>query len=115
LGGKDAFDKEIENDAFTGSPIIKIMRMIKENDVLIAEGTVLRFISVVLIAAFFAAGAFAQEKSPADAGTAEENQASARASLRGVWNVTEPLSRVLGEGWVPVNPNVCLYIFTEKH
>ncbi len=52
----------------------------------------LRFISVVVTAAFFAAGAFAQEKSPANAATAEENQASARASLRGVWKVTESLT-----------------------
>jgi uncharacterized protein len=40
LTGKDAFDKEIENDAFTGSPIVKITRMIEEKDVVIAEGTV---------------------------------------------------------------------------
>jgi ketosteroid isomerase-like protein len=40
LSGKDAFDNEIENDAFTGSPIVKITRMIEENDVVVAEGTV---------------------------------------------------------------------------
>jgi uncharacterized protein len=40
LAGKDAFDKAIENDAFTGSPAVKITRMIEENDVVIAEGTV---------------------------------------------------------------------------
>jgi uncharacterized protein len=40
LAGKAAFDKEIENDAFTGRPIVKIKRMIEENDVVIAEGTV---------------------------------------------------------------------------
>ena len=40
LTGKDAFDKEIENDAFTGSPTVKITRMVEENDVVIAEGTV---------------------------------------------------------------------------
>jgi ketosteroid isomerase-like protein len=40
LAGKDAFDNEIENDAFTGSPTVKITRMIEENDVVIAEGTV---------------------------------------------------------------------------
>ena len=40
LFGKDAFDKEIENDAFVGSPIITITRMTEENDVVIAEGTV---------------------------------------------------------------------------
>jgi uncharacterized protein len=40
LRGKDAFDKEIENDAFTGSPIVKITRMVEENDVVVAEGIV---------------------------------------------------------------------------
>ncbi|MRR33146.1 nuclear transport factor 2 family protein [bacterium] len=38
--GKAAFDKEIENDAFVGSPTITITRMIEENDVVIAEGAV---------------------------------------------------------------------------
>jgi ketosteroid isomerase-like protein len=40
LTGKEAFDNEIENDAFTGKPIVKITRMTEENDVVIAEGTV---------------------------------------------------------------------------
>ena len=40
LVGKEAFDKEIENDAFVGSPTIKITRVTEENDVVIAEGTV---------------------------------------------------------------------------
>ena len=40
LVGKDAFDKEIENDAFVGSPAITITRMVEENDVVIAEGVV---------------------------------------------------------------------------
>lgn len=39
--GKDAFDKEIENPAFSGTPVIRITRMTEENDVVIAEGTVL--------------------------------------------------------------------------
>ncbi len=30
LTGKEAFDKEIENDAFVSSPDIKIMRMVEE-------------------------------------------------------------------------------------
>ena len=38
--GKAAFDKEIENEAFTGSPVIKVSRMTEENNVVIAEGTV---------------------------------------------------------------------------
>lgn len=40
ISGKDAFDKEIENDAFIGSPVIKVTRMVEENDVVVAEGTV---------------------------------------------------------------------------
>jgi ketosteroid isomerase-like protein len=40
LTGKDAVDKEIENDAFTGSPTVSITRMTEEHDVVIAEGTV---------------------------------------------------------------------------
>lgn len=40
LVGKDAFDKEIENDAFEGKPEISVARMIEENDVVVAEGAV---------------------------------------------------------------------------
>ena len=40
LAGKAAFDKEIENDAFIGSPTINVTRMSEENDVVVAEGTV---------------------------------------------------------------------------
>jgi len=38
--GKDAFDKEIENDDFVGSPTIELTRMTEEDDVVVAEGTV---------------------------------------------------------------------------
>ena len=38
--GKAAFDKEIENDAFVGSPTIGVTRMIEADEVVIAEGTV---------------------------------------------------------------------------
>jgi ketosteroid isomerase-like protein len=38
--GKTAFDKEIENEAFTGKPIINVTRMTEEHDTVIAEGTV---------------------------------------------------------------------------
>lgn len=38
--GKAAFDKEIENDAFVGSPDILVTRMIEEDDVVVAEGSV---------------------------------------------------------------------------
>ena len=38
--GKEAFDKEIENPAFTGLPVVKITRMTEENDVVVAEGDV---------------------------------------------------------------------------
>jgi len=40
LTGKASFDREIENDAFTGSPTVRITRMVEENDVVMAEGTV---------------------------------------------------------------------------
>jgi uncharacterized protein len=38
--GKAAFDKEIENDAFVGSPAIMVSRMIEQADVVVAEGSV---------------------------------------------------------------------------
>lgn len=38
--GKEAFDKEIENENFVGSPTIQIKRLTEENDVVIAEGAV---------------------------------------------------------------------------
>jgi ketosteroid isomerase-like protein len=38
--GKDAFDKEIENPAFVGRPVLTTTTMIEENDVVAAEGTV---------------------------------------------------------------------------
>ena len=38
--GKEAFDREIENDAFVGSPEIQLTRLIEENDVVVAEGSV---------------------------------------------------------------------------
>jgi ketosteroid isomerase-like protein len=40
LEGKEAFDGEIENPAFEGKPVISIIRLTEENDVVIAEGTV---------------------------------------------------------------------------
>ena len=40
LEGKAAFDGEIENPAFVGSPTITISRVIEEDDVVIAEGAV---------------------------------------------------------------------------
>lgn len=40
ISGKDAFDREIENDAFEGSPDITTSRLTEENDVVVAEGTV---------------------------------------------------------------------------
>jgi len=38
--GKEAFDKEIENEAFTGRPVVLVTRMTEENDVVTVEGTV---------------------------------------------------------------------------
>ena len=40
LEGKVAFDKEIENPAFVGRPVIRVSRMIEANDIVVAEGTV---------------------------------------------------------------------------
>lgn len=38
--GKEAFDGEIENPAFTGSPVIRMDRMTEEADVVVLEGQV---------------------------------------------------------------------------
>jgi ketosteroid isomerase-like protein len=38
--GKEEFDKEIENDHFTGSPVIQVKRLIEEDNIVIAEGSV---------------------------------------------------------------------------
>jgi ketosteroid isomerase-like protein len=40
LSGKPAFDRAIENEAFTGNPLVTITRVTEENDVVVAEGTV---------------------------------------------------------------------------
>ena len=40
LCGKEAFDGEIENDAFVGGPTIEVTRLVEEGDVVVAEGTV---------------------------------------------------------------------------
>lgn len=40
LKGKKEFEGEIRNDAFQGDPEIKVTRMIEENDIVVAEGTV---------------------------------------------------------------------------
>jgi ketosteroid isomerase-like protein len=40
LVGKVAFDKEIENPAFVGRPTVTVTRMVEEDDVVVAEGTV---------------------------------------------------------------------------
>ena len=37
LSGKEAYDEEIENPAFTGSPKLTIVRMVEEDDVVMAE------------------------------------------------------------------------------
>ncbi len=38
--GKQEFDKEIENEAFVGRPTIKIIRLVEEGNIVIAEGSV---------------------------------------------------------------------------
>ena len=40
ISGKDAFDKEIENDAFEGHPKLTIQRLVEEGDVVVAVGAV---------------------------------------------------------------------------
>ena len=40
LVGKRAFDAEIENPAFVGSPAIEATRVVEETDVVVVEGTV---------------------------------------------------------------------------
>ena len=38
--GKEAFDKEIENENFVGSPTIQVYRLVEEGTIIIAEGAV---------------------------------------------------------------------------
>ena len=40
IKGKEAFDKAIENEEFIGSPSISVSRMIEEDGVVVAEGSV---------------------------------------------------------------------------
>ena len=40
LRGKEAFDREIENEAFVGRPTIDVTRLVEEDDVVVAEGRV---------------------------------------------------------------------------
>jgi uncharacterized protein len=40
LVGKNAFDKEVENEALVGRPSITVTRMTEENDIVVAEGSV---------------------------------------------------------------------------
>jgi Ketosteroid isomerase-related protein len=39
LRGKDAFDREIENDEFVGSPTLTVDRLIEEADTVVAIGS----------------------------------------------------------------------------
>ena len=38
LTGKDAFDREIENDEFVGSPTLTVDRLVEEGDTVVAVG-----------------------------------------------------------------------------
>ncbi len=40
LSGKEAFDREIENEAFVGRPAITVLRMVEENNIVVVEGAV---------------------------------------------------------------------------
>jgi uncharacterized protein len=39
LTGKDAFDAEIQNEAFVGSPLLTIHRLVEEGDTVVAVGS----------------------------------------------------------------------------
>jgi ketosteroid isomerase-like protein len=39
LSGKEAFDSEIENEAFVGRPTLVVDRVVEEGDVVVAVGT----------------------------------------------------------------------------
>ncbi|HEX2273396.1 MAG TPA: nuclear transport factor 2 family protein [Acidimicrobiales bacterium] len=39
LEGKEAFDREIENEDFVGSPTLDVDRMVEEGDAVVAIGT----------------------------------------------------------------------------
>ena len=39
LSGKEAFDREIENDAFVGSPTLTVDRLVEEGDAVVAIGS----------------------------------------------------------------------------
>lgn len=40
IQGKETFDKNIESDAFEGNPTIKIMRLLEDANIVVAEGIV---------------------------------------------------------------------------
>ena len=40
LTGKEAFDKEVGNENFVGVPSIQVIRMIEEDNIVVAEGAV---------------------------------------------------------------------------
>ncbi len=40
ITGKEAFNNEIENDNFIGSTSIQVIRMVEENNIVVAEGAV---------------------------------------------------------------------------
>ena len=40
MKGKEAFDQQIENDAFLSPPAVETLRTIEQDDVVVAEGTV---------------------------------------------------------------------------
>jgi uncharacterized protein len=40
ISGKEAFDRHIEDDSFTGKPEITVHRLTEENEVVVAEGAV---------------------------------------------------------------------------
>jgi hypothetical protein len=76
----------------------------------------LRCVAVLVVVAFLAGGATAQEGRPPRAAALEAKSAPARADVRGVWKITELASRAPGAEWeVRPAPRLSQYIFTEKH
>lgn len=70
-----------------------------------------RDLAVLLIAGVLTIGM----RSPAHSAAGPATQTRARSDIRGVWKVTESLSRAPGEAWTTLTPGSSSYIFTAKH
>jgi len=71
---------------------------------------------LVFLAALIANGTVSSKEQPANPVLAAEEQAAARAGLRGTWKVVEQSSRTPGAAWtIGTAPYLSVYIFTQKH